>query len=186
MRKITRALSAAALFVILVFLTACAGQEPVQDAAAAAAPTPTLIAVGGSLTKPVPFGYDIILDEMVIRLSQLVRPGDDLIRAGGEDNPLPGQGQEYLLLQITNQCIRMGQDQCYVSSFDFQILDAAGNGLHPLDNLSGVEGLYSYKEFANGSSNRGFLVFLVDQAGEYQTLAYKAFHGETVYLSLVQ
>ena len=184
MGKIKLTTIAIALAGILIMTTACADQSSSGDLGNAPEPTPTLVVVGSIIDKPVPYGYDIILENIVISLGDIVRPADELVTNGSENNPDPAAGQEYLLLKVTNQCVRMGFDNCYVNFSDYQIIDSAGNGINPINTVSGIDGLYKFQEFSNASSNKGYLVFLVDQNESYQIMTYNTFFGSTVYLSL--
>jgi hypothetical protein len=174
-----------ALVGIIVFMTACTGGSQSADTAQQVPPTPTLVVVGSTIEKPVPFGYDIILKNIVISINEINRASDDLITQSGAEIPTPSSGQEYLLIRITNQCIATETATCFVGHRDFFLMDSDGNAVSPLSEVSGAEGFYTYEEFSRGTSNRGFLAFLVEKDVDYPILTYNSFTKGSVYLSLV-
>ena len=90
---------------ILFLMTACKGGFQTDDGAQSIEPTPTLVVVGSTIEKPVPFGYDIILKNIVISVNEINRAADKMVTGSTEEFPVPPSGQEYLLIRITNQCI---------------------------------------------------------------------------------
>lgn len=171
---------------ILMLMAACTGGSTAEESAQVFEPTPTLVFVGSSVEKPVPFGFDIMLKNLVISVNEINRSADDLIsQTNGETPaPAPADGQEYLLVRITNQCIATESPTCFVSQSDFQLMDAAVNSVSPLSDTSGSDGFYTYKEFPQGTSNRGFLTFLVEEGVEYPILTYNSFYKGYIYMSL--
>jgi hypothetical protein len=175
---------ASMLLGIAVLAAACTTGTPVSDEAKAPQPEPTqIVAVGSSIDKPVPLGYDIMLQEVVLSVRQIVRPANDLLSAAV--SPLEN-GKEYLFINIINQCVKAGTVPCFSGDSDFRLLDSAGNAVLPEPTLAGVDGLYSFQEFSIGSSNKGFLAFVVDHDQSYPIMTFMQFDGSQVYLSLAQ
>ncbi len=172
-----------ALMGILLLTTACGGKTKTEAHAAVQAPKPTLISVGASPEKPVPYKYDIILEEVVLRIDEVIR-SDSTPLTNKEGESVLGDGQEFLLVRVTNQCIKPGQVKCFISQTDYQILDAGGNPVYAEDNLTGLNELYTPEEFGSATSKKGLLVFLVNKGDSYPLLVFKQFNGTQVYLSL--
>lgn len=185
MGKKTIAKFALTLAGILLVMTACRGNSPANDPARDLKPTPTLVAVGSTMEKPVPYGYDIILQDIVITLNGLERPANEIVAEKSAVTPTPENGQEYFLIKINNQCVKPGQVKCFVGFSDYQLMDSMGNFVNPEDSVSGMDGFFTFEEFSSGTSNKGYLAFLVNQDVEYPLLTYKTFLGTSVYLSLV-
>lgn len=184
MEKISLTKITTALVGIIVLTSACVGNKPAQDLANAPEPTPTLIAVGSTMDKPVPLGYDIILEDIVISLSEINRPANGIVAESDKETPTPENGQEYLLVRITNQCVIPGLENCFIGNSDYQLIDTSGNLVIPVSSLSGAEGFFTFGEFSSGTSNKGYLAFLVDKDVDYTFLTYQTFQGDNVYLAL--
>jgi hypothetical protein len=136
------------------------------------------------MEKPVPYTYDIILEDIVISISEINRPADKLVQDFSQETPLPGKDQEFLLVRINNQCVKPGLDICFVGQADFQLIDAEGNLIIPVSSTSGADGFYTFQEFSSGTSNKGYLTFLVDKGAEFPFLTYKSYNGGDIYLAL--
>ena len=169
---------------ILLLMTACSGSSPTDDSAQAIEPTPTLVVVGSTIDKPVPFGYDIILKNIVISVNEINRPANEIVAGSSGEPPVPVSGQEFLLIRITNQCISTETPTCFVGQTDFQLLDAAGKTVAPVIETSSADGFYAYEEFPRSTSNKGYLTFLVEKDVDYPILTYNSFQKSTVYMSL--
>jgi hypothetical protein len=175
------------VFLILVSIallaSACGSPAQAKAPAAALEPTPTLVAVGAAIDKPVPYGYDIILQEIVLRIDEIIR-SDSTVLTDQDGNSVLDNGQEFLLLRITSQCVKPGQDLCFVSPADYQIFDSSGNPLTAESGLTGLNELYTTAEFGSGTSKKGLLAFKVQKGDEYPILSYTQFNGSQVFLSL--
>jgi len=169
---------------IIILMSACGGKNPVGDSVQELEPSPTLVIVGSTMDKPVPYGYDIMLPEIVISVNEVNRPANGIVAGSSGETPAPENGQEYFLIKINNQCVKPGVDNCFGGFSDYQLLDANGNVVLPESSVSGLEGFFTFEEFSSGTSNQGYPAFLVDQDMEYPFLTYNTFHGTSVYLSL--
>ena len=87
------------MIVFLLLMAACSGSSTVEDSAPEIEPTPTLVVVGSTADKPVPFGYDIILKNIVISVNEITRSADEIVAQSDGETPEPANGQEYLLSQ---------------------------------------------------------------------------------------
>lgn len=169
---------------ILLLMTACSGSSPADKSTQSLEPTPTRVIVGSTIAKPVPLGYDIILKDIVISVNEINRSANEIVAESIEEPPVPASGQEFLLIRITNQCISTETSTCFVSQTDFQLLDTAGNPVAPVIETSGADGFYAYEEFPRGTSNKGYLTFLIEEDLDYPILTYNPFQKGTVYMSL--
>lgn len=168
---------------ITLLTSACGAQEGPEAPAAALEPKPTLVSVGASLEKPVPFGYDIILEEIVLRIDEVIRSNNTAL-TNPEGESVLEDGQEFLLIRVTNQCVKPGQEDYFTSQADYQIFDEAGNPVNAETDLTGLSELYSPSEFGSGTSKKGLLAFRVNVGENYPLLTYRQFNGSQVYLSL--
>lgn len=169
---------------ILLVMAACTGGSQVEVSAGVVEPTPTLVVVGSTIDKPVPYGYDIILKNIVLSINEIKRSANDGIAQNNAALPAPASDQEYLLVRITNQCIATESSTCFVGHTEFQLVDLEGNLINPVSEISGTDSFYTFEEFPRGTSNRGFLAFLVEKNVDYPILTYNSFHRGIVYLSL--
>lgn len=171
------------LVVSIALLASGCGSPAEAKAPAALEPTPTLVAVGASIDKPVPYGYDIILEEIVLRVDEIIR-SDSTVLTDQDGNSVLEEGQEFLLIRITSQCVKPGQDLCFVGPSDFQVFDSAGAVLTAENDLAGLNELYTAAEFGSGTSKKGLLAFKIQQGEEYPIMSFTQFNGSQVFLSL--
>ncbi|MEJ2412897.1 MAG: hypothetical protein P8Y34_07880 [Anaerolineales bacterium] len=138
------------LISIAILASACSSPAEAKVPAAALEPTPTLVAVGAAIDKPVPYGYDIILQEVVLRIDEIIR-SDSTVLTDQTGNSVLEADQEFLLLSITSQCVKPGQDLWFVGPADFQVYNSAGNPLTAESDLTGHNELYTTVEFGSGT-----------------------------------
>lgn len=185
MSKIKSAPILIVLLGALLLTSACSGSSPQVAQASEPQAVPTVVvAVGSTREKPVPFGYDIILKNMTLSANQIIRSRGKDINFGGAENLVLGEGQEYLLLRITCQCVMMGQGNCFTQNTEFQLIGPDGNAVTAQLAPNDSEGMFQFIEFPNASANHGFLVFIVEQGMEYPLLTYTSFGSLPVYLAL--
>ena len=171
------------LVIGLVFSSGCRGSQAQARAQDAPLPTETLVLLGSTPEKPVPFGYDIMLQEFVLRIDEIMR-AEHTTLTNQEGESILAEGQEFLLIRVTNQCIKPGQDQCQLKPTDYQIQDAAGTSILAEDDLIGLDELLTDSEITSGSSLKGMLVFRVEKGASYPILSYLQHNGSWVYFSL--
>jgi hypothetical protein len=171
------------IFSMLLVTTACGSQVEAKAPAVAPEPTPTLVAVGASIDKPVPYGYDIILQDVVLRVDEIMR-SDSTVLTDQDGSSILDDGQEFILIRITSQCVKPGQDLCFISPADFQVYDPSGSAITAESDLSGLNELYTAAEFGSGTSKKGLLAIKVQKGQSYPIMSYTQFNGSEIFLSL--
>ncbi|MGF1507662.1 MAG: DUF4352 domain-containing protein [Chloroflexi bacterium] len=73
----------------------------------------------------VPLGTEVILNEFSLRIIEVVRPADDLIAATDDFNALPPEGEQYVLLRLSVECLNIETD-CDLLWLDYHLEDDRG------------------------------------------------------------
>lgn len=171
------------LFIMLIFSAGCSRLQDQGRSPAAVEPTPTLVIVGSTMEKPVPFGYDIMLQEFVLRIDEIIR-SEHTTLTNQEGESILEEGQEFLLIRLTNQCVKPGQNKCHIGPLDYQIYDSTGHAILPENDLTGLEELLADSEISSGASLKGMLAFRVEKDEIYSILSYVEIDGSPVFFSL--
>lgn len=137
--------------------------------------------LGTSRFNPAPYGSEVLSDNLIISITELIRPADQLVLDGNIYNSTPEDGKEYSFIKLRIVCNRAPDQKCSFTSFDFKLVDTAGNVEENEMFTMGVENILEGGELFGGASEEGYLIFIVDKAELHPVLMYEPFIGESVY-----
>jgi hypothetical protein len=154
-------------------------------------PSPTPESTATSVPKPlptatpqvtsIPFGSDILIDQMRLSVSGAIRPADGLVSAGDMFNTQPGAYQHYIFITVQATCEAAAEQACELKLYGFKLSHSDGSLVYPLWFLSGVEDILDTPELAGGTSVQGHIPFIIGIGDSGLSLRYDAIAGE-IYL----
>ena len=142
--------------------------------------------VGTARSNPAPVGSEVIVDDMAIEILDVIRPANDIIKAGNMFNTEPESDQEYVLVELQVTCKKSVDDQCSISSFwNISLIGSSGIAYDPEWLVSGVEGLLESIDFYGDATVSGYIPFIIKQSDTNLVLVYEPMlFGDTVYLAV--
>ena len=138
------------------------------------------------ITSPAPIGQSVPLAGTVsVGVIGVTRPATDIVLAGSPENPTPAQGSEYLLANVSLECITPQEDQCDVSmGVQFHVTDAAGAIYEEVPDLLGIPNQFRVSQQDGGSIAQGSLAFIVPVTANALVLEFIWPNMTGVYLGL--
>jgi hypothetical protein len=205
-KKSTLVLVYLAMIILLLTITACEGSTPKRQPAQATlppqsltvhegvtrrtfsqpAPTPTPGPIGSFQSNPAPFGTGVAIDNMTLKVTQFLRPADDLVAQGNMFNQVLGAGKEYVFVNLSATCNRKANETCQINDFDFKMVASSGRTRDAETFLAGVSGMLGDGDFAGGTTKAGYIAFIVGKSETNLILIYAPFLGNQAYLSVGQ
>jgi hypothetical protein len=164
-------------------VSALSGGEP-----APSLPTimPTSVHYEASLVDPVPFGSKASLGRIDFVVVDLVRPATQQVLAASSANPVPGEGMEYVLVDIVATCATPTHLECWVKDHEMRLIGSSGIERR-IQYLSGIDqGLHHLMGSAHlkgGGAAFGWVPFIVDQNEEDLVFYYEMDNVGVVYLA---
>lgn len=130
------------------------------------------------------FGSEISSDDMLFSLVELIRPADDLVKAGNMFNSTPEPDKEYIFIKVKISCQKSADAKCSVSPFSFKLINASGNIVDSEFMVSGVSGILESSELFGGASVEGYLPFVIEKSESNPTLMYEPFLSDAFYMEI--
>ena len=143
--------------------------------------------VGTSRTNPAPVGSEVIADEMAFMVLSVVRPADNLVRAGNPFNSTPDPNYEYIFVEIQVTCKKVSEDEkcSFTPLIDTKLLGVKGIEYDP-KIIVGVTTILESTDFYSGAVISGHIPFIVGEDDTDLLLVFSPFLGDSFYLSLPQ
>jgi len=158
-------------------------QRPTLKPTEAPTITPTKEApLGTRRDNPAPVGSEILTDNMSFMVIGVIRPADDIVKAGNMFNDAPDEGMEYMFVEISITCTKSDVDKCSFSTFDFKALGSKGILYDAEWFLAGIEKELESTEFYGGATVTGYVPFMVGIGEENILLVYEPFLSDSFYL----
>lgn len=140
---------------------------------------------GSALSHPARPGVAVRAGDMEIRVTDTLRPADDVVAKGNMFNPRPGPGNEMMLVTVSVTCYpEEGDDTCtFAPVMDFLLVSPVG--VHRPEWVAGLPHLLQGGEMAAGETLSGDLVFEVGKEETGLVLVYAgSWRGETAYFEV--
>lgn len=147
----------------------------------ASEPTPS---VGSSSSDPAPAGSEVGLDDMSMRITEVVAPADDIVRQANASHPTPTPLTHYVMPKISVTCNLAAGSSCSLTDFEFSLLDSAGIVHSPEIFVEGLQGLFESGRFSGGTMKEGYLLFVAPEGDQGLILRYKPVFGSEGFLAL--
>ena len=138
-----------------------AAQPPPPTQAQEAAEVP-----GSSRTNPAPVGQGIQVGEYALRVTQVVRPADNVVEAGNPFNSKPEAGQEYVQVVIDVACTAPANEKCMISPLNFKAVGSKGILRDAEIMVAGVDGQLETTQFYGGATLENKSIFFKVDKGE--------------------
>ncbi len=138
----------------------------------------------GTKANPVPLGEKAAIEDFELQIREVKRPGDDFVMDASCENPTPGLGQEYLVIDLAEICNSISGLDCYIREYNFRLTGSSGEIRKPQELDSFQYLILMNRHMPGGESTFGYMVFLVDQGEEDLVLYYESETGDTVYLAV--
>ena len=115
------------------------------------------------ITSPAPIGESVPLaGTLSVGVIGVIRPATDIVLAASPANPTPPQGSEYLLANVSLECIAPEENPCDVSlGVQFHVTDAAGAIYEEVPDLLGIPNQFRVSQQSGGSIAQGTVAFIV-------------------------
>ena len=206
-KKSNHILAFLALMVLLLTIPACEGSTPevkplpdtstpkiatTHEAVASkklypsARPTDTPEPGGFALSNPAPFGSEVTINEMSLKVTGLIRPADGMAEQGNMFNTVPEARKEYVFVNLSATCNRSGDKTCNINDFDFKMVGSSRQSHEAEIYLAGVSGMLGDGDFLGGATKSGYIAFIVDKSETNLILIYAPFLGYVAYFSAEQ
>jgi hypothetical protein len=140
--------------------------------------------IGSARSNPAPFGYEVTIDNMTFKVTEVVRPADTIIKQGNSFNSDAGEGKEYVLVQLNITCNKNSDEKCNVIGLEFSLVGSSGQTYDPEILISGVNGMLETGDFYGGATKSGYLAFIVSKDETNNVLIYESLLGSPIYLSV--
>ena len=148
-------------------------------------PLPTVVAgdLGFSRSSPVPLGKALPWSSLLIGVTDVIWPANDVILAASPYNATPQSGSQYLLVGLSVECRVGDDDMCVFFREDaFQVIDEGGETYNNFSDLVGIPTPFEPSDLEGGDTIEGYLVFMVPSTSRDLVLIYwKYFSGETYF-----
>jgi len=146
-------------------------------------PGPTLTPeIGSSRTNPAPPGSEVAALGVLLQVTEITRPADEMIAAAAQENATPEPGSHYILVHLLFTCDLPPDDTCNVYPEDeFSLVGSAGVVLTPSLSLGDLPGLLHQAKFYGGSQLTGYIPFMVPEDETGLVLVYKPPMGLGLY-----
>jgi hypothetical protein len=189
-----------AVILMLLTIPACAGSASATHTPQASEPTLSPAAHQGVIRKPAylplpvttpeptvfsqdnpaPFGTAVTIDNMLLKVTGIIRPADNLVAKGNMFNATPAAGQEYVFVNLSAACQLSPGQTCAISDSDFKMVGSSGQSHDAQTFLAGVSGLLGSAEFNGGAARTGYVAFFVDKGETDLVLVYTPFLANQV------
>jgi hypothetical protein len=136
--------------------------EPALPMAATLTSTPS---IGAARSNPAPPGSNVGVYTIFISVLDAIRPADDLVEAANPSNPRPGEGMQYMFVEVALLCDLTSDSTCSLSpSDDFRLVGSSGVLIEPTELPQAPDGMLQVAEFFGGSSISGYVPFIISKA----------------------
>jgi hypothetical protein len=122
----------------------------------------------------VPYGSDVVVDQMKIKVTEAIRPADGLVSVGSMFNPQPGAYHHYVFVEFEIECQAGTSQSCQLNPFKVRLKVGDGSLKYPQWFLAGVEGILQDAEFQSGTTVSGYIPFIVSYGDSGLHLVYTA------------
>ena len=149
----------------------------------APADTPTEIPkpLGSARSNPAPVGAEVVIDDMAIKITEIVAPANDIVAAGNQFNTVPEAGNIYIFLNLSITCNKSTDATCSILGFEFSVIDSGGITHDSEFFLAGVSGLFESGEFYGGATKTGYVAFIVPEGDTGLIMKYSNFISEAFF-----
>ncbi|MBZ0301397.1 MAG: SH3 domain-containing protein [Anaerolineae bacterium] len=153
----------------------------VQDLCANIASDQPASAGSGTIQDPFTFGTVGDTGEgFSIQLTGFIRPADQVIRNENRFNDRPGDGEVYVIVEVTVQCDKNFDGRCETNYFDFEMTGDKGTIYEPASVV--YENKLDIGLFAGGTGTGG-LPFLIRAGDTNLKLLYRANRYDDEYIA---
>ena len=114
------------------------------------------------LTSPAPIGEAVPLGGLSVGVVDVTRAATDVVLAASARNPTPAPGSEYLLVNVSLECITPEEDQCDVShGVQFHVIDSAGASYEEVGEPLAIPNPFRLSQLTGGAIAQGNIAFIV-------------------------
>ena len=158
--------------------------DPNEASEPTAAPAPTATKqVGTARSNPAPIGSEVVVDEMAFLVLGFTRSATSIVLGANQFNDEPGDGQEYVLVDVQISCQKSSDDKCNISTFYFNLIGSSGI-VRDREFVASLDGLLEDGEFFGGAVLSGGIPFIINTDETEILLLYEELFGDTFYLAV--
>ena len=182
-----------AISLVLLIILACGGLTPQVRLTPGISPTPRPLVsaspwipgtltpgptqtpeIGSSRSNPAPPGSEVKAISVLLQVTGLTRPADEMIAAAASENPTPEPGSEYILVHLLFTCDLPSDSTCHIYPGDeLSLVGSGGVVRNPALSLHGLTEMLHEVEFYGGSQVSGYVPFLLPAEETDLILVYK-------------
>ena len=179
------------LLSLFLLIIACSGSTPEvklpdqsnTQAQGQSQPTNSSKPIGSARSNPAPMGSEVTVDEMAIKVTEVIAPADTTVENANMFNSTPDTNSQYIMVNLSVTCKKSSDDKCTLSSFDYKVIDSSGV-THDNEFVAGVSGEIEDGDFFGGAAKTGYLIYIVPKDDKGLLLLYSGFLSSEAYLSL--
>jgi len=159
------------------------GEESNQPTVAPPPSTPTEAPkpLGSARSNPAPLGAEVIIDDMAMKITEIISPANDIVMSGNQFNTIPDPGNVYIFVSISITCNKSADSNCNIGGYEFSLIDSTGISHNAEIFIAGVSGLLASGEFYGGATKAGYLAFIVPEGDTGLILKYDSFLSEAFF-----
>lgn len=148
-------------------------------------PAESVPKAGTARSNPAPVGSSVVADKMAFTVLGVVRPADEIVKAGNPFNSDPKEGQEYIFVTVQVECQKTPDEKCTFSpSLQAKLIGNKGISYDAEIFISGVDSIMKQTEFYGGAIISGDIPFMADKGESGLSLVYDPIIGNKFYLAL--
>ena len=139
--------------------------------------------LGFSSSSPVPRGNALPWFSLLLGVTDVIWPANDVVQAGSPNNATPQPESQYLLVGLSVEC-RVGDDDMCVFFKEelFQVIDESGATYNEVSDLVGIPNPFEPSDLDGGDTVEGYLAFMVPTTARDLVLIYwRYLWGETYF-----
>ena len=115
-------------------------------------------------------------------ITGLVRPATEQVLAASSANPVPGEGMEYVLVDLVEVCIPPIHQECFIRVKDMRLIGANGVEYRP-QNVLNHPFMMPNRHIQGGTTAYGYVAFIVAHSEEALIFSYQPDAEGRVYLA---